>query len=90
MSNENETMAEKAEEVKETVAEKAEDVKEAAEEKAEDAGDKAKDVMENIKEEATEAMHTVGGFLKKAGEAAVNMAEKATGKDLDKDGTIGG
>jgi hypothetical protein len=35
-------------------------------------------------------MGTIGGFFGKAGEAAKNLAENVTKKDLDGDGKIGG
>jgi hypothetical protein len=52
--------------------------------------DKTKDFLDNVKEGTLEAASALGGLISKAGDAIVNAAEKASGKDLNKDGTIGG
>lgn len=79
----------KVEEVKEAVAEKVEETKEAVVEGAADAKDTTKDVMENVGDSAKDALTTIGNVFKKAGEAAVNLAETVTKTDLNKDGKIG-
>lgn len=87
--NDNESTADKVEEVKDAAADKAADVKEAVADGADKAEDKAKDVMETVKSEALDAMATLGGLLHKAGDAMVNKAEELTHKDLNKDGKVG-
>jgi hypothetical protein len=87
--NDNDSMADKVEDVKDAAADKAADAKEATAETADKVEDKAKDVMEQVKSEALDAMATLGGLLHKAGDAMVNKAEELTHKDLDKDGKVG-
>lgn len=70
--------------------EKVEEVKAEAAETEAKAEDKTKDVVDQVKEGALEAANALGGLLKKGGEALINATEKATHKDLNKDGKIGG
>jgi hypothetical protein len=85
----NET-TDKVEEVKDAAAEKVVEAKEGVAAVAENVKDTAGDIAEKVAEGAKDALGAVGGFLGKAGEAAKNLAENVTKKDLDGDGKVGG